>query len=65
LGETFVEQAEMAEAAAAAGAMTPDSEFDSAFGEAVSAKTSMPWKWIVLALVVAGATAGVILFLAG
>ena len=66
LGETFVEQAEMAEAAAAAGASAGESsEFDSTFGEAVSAKTSVPWKWIVIALVVAAATGGAIVAFGG
>lgn len=66
LGETFVEQAEMAEAAAAAGVAAGESgEFDSTFGEAVSARSSFPWKWVVIAVVVAGATGGAIVFFAG
>jgi hypothetical protein len=66
LGETFVEQAEMADAAAAAGVSAGDSaEFDSTFGDAVSARNSIPWKWIAVAVVVAGVTGGVIVLLAG
>jgi hypothetical protein len=66
LGETFVEQAEMAEAAAAAGTAAAESgEFDSTFGAAVSAKNTVPWKWVLLAVVVAAATGGAIVFLGG
>jgi hypothetical protein len=66
LGETFVEQAEMAEAAAAAGAAAGESgEFDSTFGEAVSASSSFPWKWVVIAVVAAGLAGGAVMLLTG
>ena len=56
----------MAEAAAAAGvAADTAGEFDSTFGEAVSAKSSVPWKWVLLAVVVAAATGGAIVFFGG